>query len=118
MTYVDVMIAAVPTANREIYQAHAEHAAKIFREHGALGVVECWGDDVPDGKVTSMPMAVRKDGSETVVASWILWPSRDVRNASMPKVMDDPRMQAAPISPMPFDGERMIFGGFEVILEA
>lgn len=117
MTYVDAMVAAVPTANRESYRAHAEHAAGIFKEHGALSVVECWGDDVPDGKVTSLPMSVKKREDETVVVSWILWPSREVRNASMPKVMEDPRMQAAPISPLPFDGTRMIFGGFDVIFE-
>jgi uncharacterized protein YbaA (DUF1428 family) len=117
MAYVDAMVAAVPTANREIYQAHSEHAARLFKEYGALGVVECWGDDVPEGQVTSLPKAVKKGDDETVVFSWILWPSRDVRNASMPRIMEDARMQAAPITPMPFDGGRMIFGGFEVIVE-
>ena len=80
MTYVDGFVAAVPTTNREIYREHAETAAVVFKEHGALKFVECWGDDVPDGKLTSFPMAVNRKDDETVVFSWIIWPSRDVRN--------------------------------------
>ncbi|MFW6093240.1 MAG: DUF1428 domain-containing protein [Pseudomonadota bacterium] len=117
MSYIDGFAAAVPTANREIYRSHAQHAAEVFKACGALGVVECWGDDVPEGELTSFPMAVRKSSDETVVFSWILWPSREVRDAAMPRVMADPRMERAPISPMPFDGARMIFGGFEVIVD-
>jgi hypothetical protein len=67
MTYVDGFVAAVPTTNREIYKKHAEAAAIVFKEHGALKLVECWGDDVPDGKVTSFPMAVKRKDNETVV---------------------------------------------------
>ena len=117
MNYVDGFVAAVPTANREAYRRHAVEAAAVFREHGALGVVECWGDDVPDGKLTSFPMAVQRGPDETVVFAWITWPSRAVRDAGMKKVMDDERMQPGR-NPMPFDGKRMIYGGFEVILEA
>jgi uncharacterized protein YbaA (DUF1428 family) len=80
MTYVDGFVAAVSTANREIYKKHAEAAAVVFKEHGALKLVECWGDDVPDGKVTSFPMAVKRKDDETVVFSWIIWPSRKVRD--------------------------------------
>lgn len=116
MTYVDGFIAAVPTANREAYIKHAEDSAIVFMEHGALKVVECWGDDVPDGEVTSFPMAVRKKEDETVVFSWVLWPSREVRDEGMQKLMADPRMQPD-VNPMPFDGKRLIFGGFEMILE-
>src|SRR5882672_7542095 len=93
MTYVDGFVAAVPTANRDAYRRHAEAAAVVFKEHGALKLVECWGDDVADGKLTSFPMAVKCAPDETVVFSWIMWPSRQVRDASMKKVMADPRMQ-------------------------
>src|SRR5262245_10443200 len=86
MAYVDGFVAAVPTANREIYKKHAEAAAVVFKEHGAMKLVECWGDDVPDGKLTSFPMAVKRKDDETVVFSWIIWPSRKVRDEGMKKV--------------------------------
>jgi uncharacterized protein YbaA (DUF1428 family) len=117
MTYVDGFVAAVPAANREKFRKHAADAAPVFKEHGALKVVECWGDDVPDGKLTSFPMAVKCEPGETVVFSWIIWPSREVRDAGMAKVMADPRLQPD-ANPMPFDGKRMIYGGFEVVVEA
>jgi uncharacterized protein YbaA (DUF1428 family) len=117
MHYVDGFAAAVPTGNRERYKEHAQAAAAVFREHGALKVVECWGDDVPEGKLTSFPMAVKRKDDETVVFSWITWPSRQARDAGMKKVMADPRMQPE-ANPMPFDGKRLIYGGFETIVEA
>ncbi len=117
MNYIDGFVAAVPTANREAYRKHAQAAAPVFKEHGALKVVECWGDDVPDGKVTSFPMAVQKKPDETVVFSWIVWPSKAVRDAGMAKVMADPRLKPD-VNPMPFDGKRLIYGGFEVLVEA
>ena len=117
MSYVDGFVAAVPTANREAYRLHAELAAKMFKEHGALSVVECWGDDVPEGKLTSFPLAVQRKEDETVVFSWITWPSRAVRDDGWKKVMADPRMQPD-TNPMPFDGKRLIYGGFEILLEA
>ena len=113
MTYVDGFVLAVPTANCEAYKALAEAAVVVFKEHGALSLVECWGDDVPEGKVTSFPMAVKCKPDETVVFSWITWPSRQVRDASMKKVMEDPRFSGVE---MPFDGKRMIYGGFEMIV--
>jgi uncharacterized protein YbaA (DUF1428 family) len=113
MNYVDGFVAAVPTANRDAYLKHAQIAATVFKEQGALSVVECWGDDVPEGKVTSFPMAVQRKDDETVVFAWITWPSRSVRDAAMKKVMDDPRLKDIA---MPFDGQRIIYGGFEVIL--
>jgi len=82
-----------------------------------LKFVECWGDDVPDGEVTSFPMAVKCRGDETVVFSWIIWPSRAIRDRSMEKVTADPCLQSA-TNPMPFGGKRMIYGGFEMIVEA
>jgi uncharacterized protein YbaA (DUF1428 family) len=116
MTYVDGFVLAVPTANRAAYQKVAENAAILFKEYGALKVVECWGDDVPDGKLTSFPMAVKCEENETVVFSWIVWSSREARDEGNKKAMADPRMQ--PAGEMPFDGKRMIYGGFEMILES
>lgn len=115
MTYVDGMLAAVPTANKEAYRSMSERAATVFKDHGALSLVECWGDDVPEGEVNSMHTAVLRKPGETVVLSWIIWPSKAVRDTGMPKVMADPRM-AQSGQEMPFDGKRMIFGGFEMIV--
>ncbi|MBM3106129.1 DUF1428 domain-containing protein [Pseudomonas sp. P66] len=116
MSYVDGFVIAVPTANREQFKQHAEEAAVVFKECGAQRVIECWGDDVPDGKLTSFPMAVKCKPDETVVFSWILWPSRQVRDAGMKKMMEDPRLQPDK-NPMPFDGQRMIFGGFNILVD-
>ena len=116
MSYIDGFVAAVPTANREKFRQHAEKAAVVFKEHGALKVVECWGDDVPEGKVTSFPLAVKRKDDETVVFSWIVWPSRKARDEGKKKVMADPRAQPD-VLPMPFDGQRLIYGGFETIVE-
>ncbi|MEM9809835.1 MAG: DUF1428 domain-containing protein [Pseudomonadota bacterium] len=116
MKYVDGFVAAVPTANKDQYIEHAQIAATVFREHGAAKVVECWGDDVPDGKVTSFPLAVKKQDDETVVFSWVEWPSKTVRDAGMQKIFKDPRMQPDQ-NPMPLDGKRLIYGGFQSILE-
>jgi uncharacterized protein YbaA (DUF1428 family) len=117
MPYVDGFVLAVPTANREAYREVAESAAAVFMEHGATGVVECWGDDVPEGKLTSFPMAVKRGDDETVVFSWITWTSRAARDEGMKRAMADPRLQPGPQG-MPFDGRRMIYGGFEVIVQA
>ena len=117
LPYVDGFVAAVPTANREAYMAHAAKAAAVFKEFGATSVVECWGDEVPDGVVTSFPMAVKREESETVVFAWITWPSKDVRQAGWQKIMADPRMQPD-VNPMPFDGKRMIYGGFQMMLQS
>jgi uncharacterized protein YbaA (DUF1428 family) len=117
MDYVDGFVAAVPTANRDAYRKHAQSAAVVFKEHGALSVVECWGDDVPDGKLTSFPLAVKRKPDETVVFSWVTWSSRRARDEGMKKVMTDPRVQPD-ANPMPFDGKRLIYGGFQVIVDA
>ena len=117
MEYIDGFVVAVPKANKDKYIQHAREAAVIFREHGALRLVECWEDDVPEGKVTSFPMAVKREADEAVVFSWISWPSREVRDAGMAKVFADPRMNG-PAMDMPFDGKRMIFGGFRMVVDA
>jgi uncharacterized protein YbaA (DUF1428 family) len=115
MNYIDGFVAAVPTANRARYLEHAAIAAEVFKQNGALRVVECWGDDVPTGVTTSFPQAVQLQPNETVAFSWIAWPSRKARDTGMKKVMEDPRMKSAE---MPFDGKRMIYGGFEMILDS
>ncbi len=116
MSYVDGYVVAVPVSNKARYIQLAQLAAGVFKEHGAFQVVECWGDDVPEGKLTSFPMAVKCQPDEVVVFSWVRWSSRAVRDAGMEKVMADPRMQPFHDA-MPFDGKRMIFGGFEVIVD-
>ena len=115
MPYVDGFVAAVPNANRDAYQAHAASMAALFREFGALRVVETWGNDVPEGKLTSFPLAVQRAEDETVVFSWVEWPSKEVRDAGWQAMMQDPRM--AETGEMPFDGKRMIYGGFQMIMD-
>ena len=116
MTYIDGFVIPVPTGKKETYRALAAKAAAVFKEHGATRVVECWGDDVPDGKVTDFRRAVKAEPGESVVFSWIVWPSKAARDERGKKVMADPRMQ--PGSEMPFDGKRLIYGGFEPILDS
>jgi len=118
MNYVDGTVIPVLTSNREAYIKHSQQAAALFKEFGALNVVECWGDDVPEGKLTSFSMAVKRAADETVVFSWITWPSREVRDAAWEKLMKDPRMQPDPSHPVPYDGKRLIYGGFQTIVEA
>lgn len=117
MNYIDGYVLAVPNANRESYTKIATEMAQMFKEFGALSVVECWGDDVPEGKLTSFPMAVKCEPQETVVFSWVEWPSRAARDVGMQKAKADPRMQPSAHT-MPFDGKRMILGGFQMIVRA
>lgn len=116
MTYVDGFVIAVPAVQRDAYRAMAERAAPIFMEHGATRIVECWADDVPAGKVTDFMRAVQARDDESVVFSWIEWPSKQARDEGNRKVMEDPRMQPGQME-MVFDGQRMIFGGFAVLLD-
>jgi len=113
--YVDGYLLPVPGPNREAYRELARKAAEVFLEYGALRVVEAWGDDVPEGKVTDFGRAVLREDGEHVVFSWIEWPSKQARDAAWPKLMEDARMK--PEDDMPFDGQRMVYGGFETILE-
>lgn len=119
MSYIDGFVIAVPTANRQKFLEHARSINPLFLELGALRVVENWGDDVPDGKVTDFRRAVQATAEETVVFSWVEWPDKPSRDAGMKKMMEDPRMDPSnPANPpMPFDGKRMIFGGFEQVYE-
>lgn len=117
MAYIDGFLLAVPVANKDNYRKVAQTASTVFKDHGALKVVECWGDDVPEGKVTSFTKAVLLKDDEAVVFAWIWWPSREIRDTGMEAAMADPRLKEG-MDPMPFDGQRMIFGGFEVIVDA
>jgi uncharacterized protein YbaA (DUF1428 family) len=114
MSYIDGFVIAVPNANREKFIEHARTFDAIFVEFGAIRVVECWGDDVPDGKLTDFRRAVQATQDESVVFSWVEWPDKAARDAGMEKFMKDPRMDAA--SECPFDGKRMIFGGFKAVV--
>jgi uncharacterized protein YbaA (DUF1428 family) len=116
--YIDAFAIAVPKANREAWEALSATMAEVFKENGALAVVNCWGVEVPDGKLTSFPLAVKREENETVTIGWTRWPSREARDAGMGKAMSDPRMKRDENNPMPFDGKRIIFGGFEVVTDA
>jgi len=112
MPYVDGFVLAVPKANLEAYKEMARLGGQVWMEHGALGYVECIGDDVPVGELTSFPRAVQAKDDEVVVFSWATYPDRKSRDEIMAKVMADPRLNGYSDS-MPFDAKRMIFGGFE-----
>jgi uncharacterized protein YbaA (DUF1428 family) len=124
MSYIDGFVIAVPTANKQKFIAHAELGNGVFMDLGATRVVECWGDDVKDGKVTDFRKAVQATDEETVAFSWIEWPDKQTRDAAFATLTDwmnnpekaDPRMDPAK-NPMPFDGKRMIFGGFAPVVE-
>lgn len=117
MTYVDGFVLAVPNAKKEEYRRHAVEMAPLLKEHGALSLVECWGDDVPEGKLTSLPMAVKCEADETVVFSWMTWPSKQARDDGWKAIMADPRSKMDTAT-MPFDAKRMIFGGFTILTQA
>ena len=111
MDYIDGFVAAVPAAEKQAYIKHAKAAAAVFREYGALRLVECWADDVPQGQVTSFYDAVKCLDDEVIVFSWLVWPSKEARTAGVEKAMQDERLSPEN-NPMPFDGSRMIYGGF------
>lgn len=117
MGYTDGFLVAVPEANREAYRAIADKAARVFLDHGATRVLETWGDDVYDGKVTDYRRATHAEPGENVVFSWIEWPDKAARLAGWEKIMADERMQHDPAE-QTFDGKRIIYGGFAPILDA
>lgn len=124
MTYIDGFVIAVPAANRERFEQHARIGDSVFVDLGALRVVECWADDVPEGKLTDFRRAVQATADEEVVFSWIEWPDKATRDAAYETMKGwmadpstaDPRMDPVG-NPMPFDGKRMIFGGFTPLVE-
>ena len=116
-SYVDGFVLPMPPQNREAYLAMAQKAGATFSKYGALRLVEAWGDDVPDGKVTDFRRAVQAKEGENVVFSWIEWPDKATRDAGWAKMMEDPEMQPDKDN-MPFDGMRMFWGGFDVLLDS
>lgn len=116
MFYVDGFVLAVPKARLGDYKKLARKGAKVWKDHGALAYVETVGDDVPYGKLTSFPRAVKAKKNETVVFSWIVYKSRKDRDAILKKVMADPRLNMD-VKKMPFDGKRMIYGGFKSFVQ-
>ena len=115
MAYVDGFVIPVPAEKLDAYKAQATLCAQVWKEHGALASVECIGDDVPYGTLTSFPRAVQAKEGEIVIFSWIVYESRASRDAVMEKVMADPRLKSLE-SDLPFDAKRLIFGGFEAFL--
>ncbi len=116
MIYIDGFMAPVtPGLSAEAYAEFASTAARVFKKHGAIRVVEGWADDVPDGTLTDFRKAVKAEDGETVVFSWIEWPDKATRDAGMAKAMEDPSMQSG--AEMPFDGKRLIFGGFRAVVD-
>mgnify|MGYP001828270111 CR=1 FL=1 len=117
MSHVDGYVLAVPAEKREAYRQVAVAAAKHFRNHGATRVVETWEDDVPEGKLTSFPLAVKREAGEAIVFSWVEWPDKATRDGALDAAYADMQKDPA-LAEMPFDGKRMIFGSFEVLLDA
>jgi uncharacterized protein YbaA (DUF1428 family) len=117
MSYMDGFVVPVPKGNRQAYKEIAAMAAPIFLEHGATRVVECWGDDIKEGKINDFRTCVIAEEGEQVVFSWIEWPSKAVRDAGVEKVMADERMKPKEGQAMPFSGARMVYGGFAVLLD-
>jgi uncharacterized protein YbaA (DUF1428 family) len=120
MSYVDGFVLAVPTANKQKFIDHAKQFDSMFIELGATRILECWGDDVKAGKLTDFRRAVDAKDEEAVVFSWVEWPDKATRDTAMSKMEDlmksDPRWDPAK-NPMPFDGKRMIYGGFAPVVE-
>lgn len=119
MTYVDGFVLAVPTANKQKFIDHAQKGDSVFLELGAVRILECWGDDVPEGKITDFRGAVKATEEETVVFSWVEWPDKATRDAAVARMDDlmktDDRFSPEK-NPMPFDGMRMIYGGFTPVV--
>jgi len=114
--YTDGFVVPVPAGKRDAYRALAQKNAELFKEYGAVRIVEAWGDDVPDGQVTDFRRATKAEDGETIVYSWIEWPSKAVRDEAWAKIMADPRMQPDHEN-MPFDGKRMFWGGFAPLID-
>ena len=117
MAYIDGFVIAVPTANKDAFRQHAEEIDILFTKHGALQVIEAWGDDVPKGETTDFFRAVKAKDDETVVFSWVIWPDKATRDAGNAKVFAEMEKMDHSPSDMPFDGKRMIYGGFEVLVD-
>jgi uncharacterized protein YbaA (DUF1428 family) len=119
MTYIDGFVLAVPKANKDAYRKMAEEGWKVYSKHGALRHVECWGDDVPEGKLTSFTIAVQRKDDEVAVFAWIEWPSKEARDRGNAAAMEDFARLMPEMTPetAPFDGKRMFWGGFQPIVD-
>lgn len=117
MSYIDGFVLPVPEGSKEAYRDIAAKASDVFRDHGAIRVLEAWHDDVPRGEVTDFYRAVKAEENEGVVFSFIEWPSKAARDEGMKKAMEDPRMAEMGPQSMPFDGKRMFWGGFEPFVD-
>jgi uncharacterized protein YbaA (DUF1428 family) len=117
MAYVQGFLIPVPEAKKEAYRAMAANAAPVFQEYGATRIVETWGDNLPDGTTTDFRKAVKAEEGENVVFSWIVWPDKATADAAHEKIFNDPRMDP-PDGQIPFDGKRMIYGGFVPIFDS
>jgi len=115
MNYVDATVIPVPEGSKADYEAFCAKIGPLFTEYGAVRVLDAWGDDVPEGKVTDFRGAVKAQSGETVAYGWVEWPSRAARDEGWNKVMADPRMHEMK---QPYDGKRMIYGGFAPLLDA
>jgi uncharacterized protein YbaA (DUF1428 family) len=115
MSYVTGFLLPVPSANKDAYIASARKGWDLFKKYGAQSMVECWGEDVPEGKVTSFPMAVKKKDDEVVVFSWLTWPDKKTADDAWKKMEQDPAMKDMQ---MPFDGQRMMWGGFSPVFQS
>ena len=112
--YVDCMLAPIKADRKDAYRERVQLEAEAFKRHGALAVLEAWGDDVPEGETTSLPLAVKLAPGEAIVASWVIWPDKATRDKGMEAAMEDPLFTTGE---MLFDGKRLVFGGFEMLFE-
>jgi len=117
MPYIDGFVIAVPTVNKEKFRQHGETFDKLFIKHGALQVIEAWGDDVPKGETTDFFQAVQAKEDEIIVFSWVFWPDKATRDAGNENIMAEMQAMGDEAMQMPFDGKRMIYGGFETLIE-
>ena len=117
MAYVEGFVIAVPTANKEKFRLHGETIDQLFIKHGAVQVIEAWGEDVPKGETTDFYKAVKAKDDETIVFSWVFWPDKAARDAGNEKIMEEMQTVGEDAMQMPFDGKRMIYGGFDVLVK-
>ena len=116
MTHIAAFVAPVLTEKKDAYLAIAERMSSFFKENGALRVVECWGAEIPEGKLTSFPQSVQKKDTETIVLSWIEWPSKDMADAAWAKMDQDKELMEV-LYTAPMDSQRMFWGSFETMLD-